>query len=156
MRPELKCQYFCRVSVTPINYRSLPSFLLLYLPIHLLMTCFSLFYLSLSLSRCLSLLFRCFRCRRCCVLPDELSVSTCMIPIIIFYGHASKTRQACNVHPSPILLPQRFLLFATPLDPNRTNDCQCVKMLAPASNRHAAKVSNDTGLMRTRDEAGGK
>lgn len=97
--------------------------------------------LSLSLS-----IFLVRSCRRCCVLPASLmnwAWARAWSPSSFFM--AMRQKQESLQHRPPTY--HRQQRRPPPLLPFSFSSCQCVKMLAPASNRHAAKVSNDTRWM---------
>lgn len=85
-------------------------------------------------------------CRRCCVLPASLmnwAWARAWSPSSFFMAMRQK-QESLQHRPPTYHRQQRRPL---PLLPFFFSSCQCVKMLAPASNRHAAKVSNDTRWM---------
>lgn len=151
MRPELKWQYFCRLSVLPDNYCTFcPALLCFVSPesIYLFAPSLSLSYL-LAICHALQVVVGA-RPRPACLM--NWAWARAWSPSSFFMAmrqkqdirqpasHISSSAESSSPSPSPSPSPSHpsFCPFHVLLRG------QCVKMLAPASNRHAAKVSNDT------------
>lgn len=143
MRPELKWQYFCRVSVMPGQLLPPPPPAV---PPQFI-------YLSAcpSLSLSLSFLFAVVVGVASCPPAWWIEREDVHDPHHHFLWPCVKNKKACSIV-RPHIIDSSVALYLPSLF--SFSSCQCVKMLAPASNRHAAKVSNDTRWMSGRGGTG--